>query len=90
MDLVYFGTIRKYSESERDRELVIEDVSVHSAEGELMYECKAIYISRKTDDLTIELPDFDKLKAKTKQEDELKTENSSIAVRESDDEQTHH
>jgi hypothetical protein len=89
IDLVYFGAIRQYSESEQDRELVIEDVSVHSAEGELLYECKAIYVSRDRHDLTIELPDFDKLMAKTKQKDKLMTENSLITQRRSDDEQTH-
>jgi hypothetical protein len=89
IDLVYFGTITQYSESQRDRELVIEDVSVHSAEGKFMYECKAIYVSRARDDLTIELPDFDKLRAKMEQEDELKTKNCSVAEKESDHGQTH-
>ncbi|MFA6433736.1 MAG: hypothetical protein WCW52_03490 [Elusimicrobiales bacterium] len=56
-NLVYYGWIKAYSESEKGRELVIMDVKVYSNSGtKLLYEADSIYIARKNDDLTIEIP----------------------------------
>ena len=55
LNLVYFGCITFFSDSEKDRELVIEDVSVFDENSKLLYECPGLYISRNEFDLTMEL-----------------------------------
>ncbi len=74
-DVIYYGAITQYSETKQDRELVIENVSVHSTDGQKMYECRALYVARARDALTIELPDFEKLKTKQ----EINTRDPKIA-----------
>lgn len=56
-NLVYYGWIKAFSESEKERELVVMDVKVYSnSAAKLLYETDSIYIARKNDDLTIEIP----------------------------------
>lgn len=57
LHLVYFGYISYYSDSGKDRELAIDNVSVYYENGELLYECPGLYICRDKFDLTIELRD---------------------------------
>ena len=57
MDLTYYGWIAVYSDSEKDRELILKDVQVFSAESEdLLYNIEVMYICRDKYDLTIEAP----------------------------------
>jgi hypothetical protein len=56
LNLVYYGFIRNYSDSGKDRELVLENVGVFANDtGEHLYDTAAMYISRKTDDMSIEI-----------------------------------
>lgn len=57
LDLIYYGWISAYSDSEKERELLLRDVQVYSntVRG-LLYEVSAIYFSRNRYDLTIEVP----------------------------------
>lgn len=55
-DLVYNGHISTWSDSGKDRELVISEVSVYPNNSEeMLYEADQIYLSRKADELTIEV-----------------------------------
>lgn len=55
--LVYFGHIQAYSDSDKERELILKDVDVFTnSTSEFQYKCPILYISRARDDLTIELP----------------------------------
>lgn len=57
LDLLYFGWISVYSDSEKERELLLRDVRVYtSSTSELLYEVSLMYISRDRYDLTIEVP----------------------------------
>lgn len=57
--LVYFGHILAYSDSDKERELIIKDVDVFDNKtSEFQYKTPVIYISRSRDDLSIELPDL--------------------------------
>lgn len=57
LDLLYFGWISVYSDSERERELLLRDVRVYTnSTSELLYEVSLMYISRDRYDLTIEVP----------------------------------
>lgn len=56
-NLVYFGFIHSYSDSEKERELLMGDVDVYSNdEGEFLYKAKMLYLCRDRHDLTIEIP----------------------------------
>ena len=58
VDLVYYGWIQSYSESGQVRELLLRDVRVYKnkqATGEI-YSADALYVSRNSDDLSIEIP----------------------------------
>lgn len=58
-NLVYYGSITYWSESEKERELIISEVSVFSNDdSEKLYEMDHIYICRAKDDLTLEVPKF--------------------------------
>lgn len=58
-NVYYFGYIKVFSEDrEALRELVLNDVSVYSSEGDHLYNCKTIYLARESSDLTIEIPDI--------------------------------
>ena len=58
--LIYLGAVEKFSDSRRDRELVLREVSVYDEDSNLLYEVPALYISRNKDDLTIEYPRAEK------------------------------
>ncbi len=60
-DLVYYGWIRSFSESEKRREIVLMEVQVFSnlasnSVPKALYEAEAIYLSRESDELSIEIP----------------------------------
>jgi hypothetical protein len=56
-NLVYYGFISVWSESEKNRELILSDVTVYTNdEGIELYTSDHIYLSRNIDDLTIEVP----------------------------------
>ncbi len=60
-NLLYFGFIHAYSDSEKERELLMGDVDVFSNDnGEFIYKAKMLYICRSRYDLTIEIPLSDK------------------------------
>ncbi len=57
LDLVYFGWILAYSDSEKERELLLRDVEVYSNKtGNLLYRSDTLYLSRQRYDLSIEVP----------------------------------
>lgn len=56
LDLVYYGAVRLYSDTEKDRELLLTDVTVYSSDSELLYSTPSLYFSRHKTDLTIEEP----------------------------------
>lgn len=56
-NLVYYGFVSIWSESEKNRELIISDVTVYTNDGGIeLYTSDHIYLSRNIDDLTIEVP----------------------------------
>lgn len=56
-NLTYFGWIQYFSDSEKERELLMRDVIVYSnSTGDELYQSRAIYFSRDRYDLTIEIP----------------------------------
>jgi len=57
LNLLYYGYISVWSESEKNRELVITDVTVYNNEdGEYLYDTNHLYICRNIDDISIEVP----------------------------------
>lgn len=58
LDLVYFGWILAYSDSGKDRELILRDVDVYRnlGDAERLYQCAVLYVSRDKHDLSIEVP----------------------------------
>lgn len=57
LDLLYFGWILAYSDSEKERELLLKDVRVYkNSTNDFLYEVSRMYISRERFDLTIEVP----------------------------------
>lgn len=57
-DLAYFGFVSYYSDSGDTRELALESVDVYTNDGgDSLYSCDAVYISRPSDQLSIEVPD---------------------------------
>jgi len=57
LDLIYYGFVQLYSDTEKERELLINDVDVYrNSDGEFIYSTKSIYICRDKYDLTIEIP----------------------------------
>lgn len=74
LGLLYFGEIYAYSDSQKDRELVLKDVTVHDiASGERLYKRDVLYFSRDRFDLTVEIPDM-KLRESTQLEVRKKEE----------------
>lgn len=58
VDLVYYGWVQGYSESGQGRELILRDVRVYKnkqASG-MIYSADVLYVSRKPDELSIEVP----------------------------------
>jgi len=68
LNLIYLGYVSAWSESDKTRELIISDVTVYNDDANLLYETDHIYISRKKDDITIEIPDLSKMKNNEKGE----------------------
>ncbi len=59
-DLTYYGFISAYSDSNRDRELLLSEVDVSATEsGEYLYSMDQIYLSRNRDDINIEVPNIE-------------------------------
>ena len=57
INLLYFGWIQAYSDSYKERELLMGDVSVCDNEsGEFIYETEWLYFCRNKYDITIEIP----------------------------------
>lgn len=57
LDLLYFGWILVYSDSEKQRELLLRDVRVYNnSTDDFLYEVSRMYLSRESFDLTIEVP----------------------------------
>lgn len=57
LNLTYFGYILAYSDSEKERELILQEVDVYqTSDSKFLYTTPTIYISRSRDDLSIELP----------------------------------
>lgn len=57
LDLLYFGWILVYSDSEKQRELLLRDVRVfNNSTDDFLYEVSRMYLSRESFDLTIEVP----------------------------------
>lgn len=54
--LTYYGWLKAYSESEQERELIIMEATVYNDNSEFLYETDALYLARKRDDLSIEIP----------------------------------
>lgn len=58
LDLVYYGWIESYSESEDERELLLSDVQVYNNETrEPLYFVPLMDVSREAYDFTLEVPD---------------------------------
>jgi len=57
LNLLYFGWINLYSDSEKPRELLLIDVQVYNNfSGEYLYSCEMLYIAREKSELSIEIP----------------------------------
>jgi len=57
-NLVYFGYIVVYSSTEKDRELIMRDVSIHEGSGGAhLYDASVVYLSIEQFDLNIEILD---------------------------------
>jgi hypothetical protein len=55
--LVYYGSPVVFSESDEKREILLDDVDVYSnADGKKLYHIDSLYISRKDNELTLEIP----------------------------------
>ena len=57
LDLIYYGTVSVYSDSEKQRELIMKDVQVYSNDsGNHLYNVPFLYFARQPDDLSLEIP----------------------------------
>jgi hypothetical protein len=54
--LTYAGWVESFSESEKQREIVLRDVIVYDFEGNTIFETERVYLARKADDIDIEFP----------------------------------
>jgi Family of unknown function (DUF6338) len=54
--ITYAGWVETFSETEKQRELILRDVVVHAFEGNVLFESPRIYLARKADDIDIEFP----------------------------------
>lgn len=81
LGLIYYGWIEKYSDWwDSERELYMIEVIVYNNEtGKELYKVENLYVSRKSDELTIEFPNFnDKLKKKLEQNQETKEDKKGV------------
>jgi hypothetical protein len=54
---MFSGYVNAFSDVEENAEILLEDVIVYrESSGEELYRADAMYLSRKRDDITIELP----------------------------------
>ena len=59
LDVVYFGQIKAFSDSGKERELLLTDVEVFGGEPlQSLYSSDVLYVSRDQFDLTIEIPEY--------------------------------
>jgi hypothetical protein len=57
LNLLYYGWINLYSDSEKPRELLLIDVKVYNnLSGEYLYSCDMLYVAREKSELSIEIP----------------------------------
>ncbi|MGH9855459.1 MAG: hypothetical protein ACREBD_36955, partial [Blastocatellia bacterium] len=57
LNLLYYGWINLYSDSEKPRELLLIDAQVYNnLSGEYLYSCEMLYIARERSELSIEIP----------------------------------
>lgn len=69
LELTYFCWIAAFSDSEKARELILKDVRVHSNQtSECLYEVPLMYLSRNSDDLSIEVVPKEEVKCPKKEE----------------------
>lgn len=54
--LAYAGWVEAFSESEKQRELVLRDVNVFDFDGNLIMETARVYLARKAENIDIEFP----------------------------------
>ena len=54
--LAYAGWVEVWSDSEKQRELVLRDVIVYDFEGKTLIETARVYLARKADNIDIEFP----------------------------------
>ena len=54
--LAYAGWVEVWSESEKQRELVLRDVIVYDFDGRALFETPRVYLARKADSIDIEFP----------------------------------
>lgn len=54
--LAYAGWVEVWSDSEKQRELVLRDVIVYDFEGKKLFETARVYLARKADNIDIEFP----------------------------------
>jgi hypothetical protein len=58
LDLAYYGWIQVYSDSDKERELLLRDVKVYNnSTSEFRYEASAMYLCRDRYSLTLEVPE---------------------------------
>jgi hypothetical protein len=55
-ELTYAGWVEAWSESERQREVVLKDVVVYDFEGRELFRTARVYLARKADNVDIEFP----------------------------------
>lgn len=68
-NLIYFGYTHAYSDSDKEREMLLGDVDVYTNDtGEFLYKTKLLYLCRGKYDLTIEIPALSEEPEKVKQE----------------------
>jgi hypothetical protein len=57
LNLLYYGWINLYSDSEKPRELLLIDAQVYNnLSGEYLYSCEMLYVARERSELSIEIP----------------------------------
>lgn len=54
--LAYAGWVEVWSESEKQREVVLRDVIVSDFEGKELFKTPRVYLARKADNIDIEFP----------------------------------
>ena len=54
--LTYTGWVEAFSESEKQREIVLRDVIVYDFDSRAIMETERVYLARKADNIDIEFP----------------------------------